>query len=51
MPFLGVKVPFKDVAVSCEDVECPLRMWKWIWMPFKGVRVHYEDMGVPFQGV
>ena len=41
MPFLGVGVPFKDVAVSCEDVG----------VPFKNVGVSFYDKGVPFQCV
>ena len=41
MPFLGVEVPFKDVAVSSEDVR----------VPFKNVGVPFNDKGVTFQGV
>ena len=59
MPFLGVGMPPKDVAVSCEDVGvphsmtrgCPFRVWSalsWFRMPLQGVRVPYEDVVVPF---
>ena len=41
IPFLGVGVPSKDVAVSCEDGG----------VPFKNVGVSFNDKGVPFQGV